>query len=455
MQDDRTNAEATAGLLQAPTSLVDQMDERHGKFSSRLGLFGHLLGGGEKSDYGDADLQAQHKLDKTAYDTQQARGLIGQQFDGFDMNNLSMADVAMINQLDPALGKQAMENFAFNQRVGDLGRADGFLNDGIDDENDLWATETRLRHGKTANGQDTTLSSTLQQAGYTRSEFDELPPDMQKAVMYQHGTDDDRAAMDRVAGRQTTEQITADARAKERGAAVGRQVGEDRKNIISSRGAVQAQDQQIDKLTDLRNDLSSGEAKTGWGRRIRDAINMNTGADGRMDEATAGGVIDLISKATFGALSQSELDLLKGGLMDPTKSTDYNIETLGSAIKRLENERDLTLDNARASAGRYSEEEDYGHLMEDDWTYLNVGDGAKRQPIGNQDFSSFYNKAKERGLNRDQIDIQWNTLSKKHKEAEAEKERLAEEQARLAEQARIELDQSQVSSPNSPFGRKK
>ena len=91
MIDPRTNAQALAGLfdtdmlmsdefsrkkkeqslLQAPTSLVDQMDERHGKLKSRLGLFGHLLGGGTVDNYGDADLVSQYAADKSAYDTQQ------------------------------------------------------------------------------------------------------------------------------------------------------------------------------------------------------------------------------------------------------------------------------------------------------------------------------------------------------------------------------------------------
>lgn len=98
MQDNRTNAEAMAGLfdtdmlmsdefsrgkkeqelLQAPTSLWEQMDERHGKLKSRLGLFGHLLGGGTVDDFGDADLVSQYSTDKQAYDMQQKIAGFGQ-----------------------------------------------------------------------------------------------------------------------------------------------------------------------------------------------------------------------------------------------------------------------------------------------------------------------------------------------------------------------------------------
>ena len=105
MQDDRTNAQALAGLfdtdmlmsnefskaspapepaplLVPPKSLVDQMDERHGKFKSRLGLFSHLLGGGTADDYGDDDLLAKHAAEKSAY--AMAQKMAGYQ-PGFDL----------------------------------------------------------------------------------------------------------------------------------------------------------------------------------------------------------------------------------------------------------------------------------------------------------------------------------------------------------------------------------
>jgi hypothetical protein len=98
MQDNRSNGQALAGLfdtdmlmsdefsrgkkerelLQAPTSLWEQMDERHGKLKSRFGLFGHLLGGGTVDDYGDADLVSQYTADKQAYDMQQKIAGFGQ-----------------------------------------------------------------------------------------------------------------------------------------------------------------------------------------------------------------------------------------------------------------------------------------------------------------------------------------------------------------------------------------
>jgi hypothetical protein len=99
-----------------------------------------------------------------------------------------------------------------------------------------------------------------------------------------------------------------------------------------------------------------------------------------MDAEMATGVVDLISQATFGALSQSELNLLKGGLMDPNKSMEYNIGTLDKAMKRIENERELTLSEAKGASDRYKDwdgQDDYGKLFENDWLYNNVGEGSR------------------------------------------------------------------------------
>lgn len=71
MSDEFSRKKKEQALLQAPTGLVDQMDERHGKLKSRLGLFGHLLGGGTVDDFGDSDLVSQYTADKGAYDNQQ------------------------------------------------------------------------------------------------------------------------------------------------------------------------------------------------------------------------------------------------------------------------------------------------------------------------------------------------------------------------------------------------
>ena len=464
-------SQAGGGLLspamQAPRTPGEQAKENY----SGLELFGRQLGarflGGMFKDqalpeYSDAnkakyksDLELYQKRRETKAETEAAQQALA----GIDMDNLSMADVVTISKLGPNVGKYALEEYQFGRQVADLGKAQGFLNDGIEDEKDLWAREANLRYGRTGGGQQTSLTDTLKNAQMTPAEFELLPAEAQRAVLYQHGTDEDRRTMDRVAGRQTTDQITADARAKERGVAVGRQVGEDRKTIISSRGAVQAMDQQSEKLSEVIGQLENKEINTGIGRIFRDTLNLNNYADGKVDAVTAQGVIDMISQATFGALSQSELDLLKGGIMDPTKSAEYNIGTLNSALERIKDDREKAIGSAKAASGRYSEESDYEQLMQDDWTYLNVGSGSDIKGFTTSsgkeaNFQDFYNAKSEQGFSRDEIVSGYNDMRKAEQAKIKEQEELAKQQKEAAAQALSELTDTTNAGMISPYIRR-
>ena len=134
LQDDRTKAEKMVGLLgidgymqkelaanpppamrpnaeaPSPLSMLDQMDERHGKLNSRLGLFSHLYNGGTRADYGDADMLAEQKIntlqplvDGLSSDDSQVRMR--------SMLGLSQADVSddMIAMMAPDLAASAVE----------------------------------------------------------------------------------------------------------------------------------------------------------------------------------------------------------------------------------------------------------------------------------------------------------------------------------------------------------
>lgn len=400
--DDRSQGEALTSLLAPvmPQTPWEQAEEEYGAGGAALRRLGNLFTGGLFDEQiipeYSSNNQAAYKQAVKDYGTQMTAHndslRQGQFLDGLDFNNLSLSQIAQLGDFDDGLGKLALENYTFNQRVGDLGRANEFRDDGIEDENDLWADEIYGRYGKTAGGETTSLDSVLGNAQMTREEFKALSPESQRAVLYQYGTDEDRKTMDRVAGRKTLDQIEAEAAAGQEGQAVGRQVGEDRQTLVGIRGTIQAQDQGIEKLSEIRNGLADGDVSTGWPRIIRDSINANTREDGTMDEATASGVIDLISQATFGALSQSELDLLKGGLMDPTKSTDYNIGTLDSAIERIQKEQEISYQKARDAAKRYEGNDDYEQLMGDDWMFQNVGAGSQIEDIpafGGNDAYSF------------------------------------------------------------------
>ena len=113
-------------------------------------------------------------------------------------------------------------------------------------------------------------------------------------------------------------------------------------------------------------------------------FNVNTKEDGTLAEAEATGVVQQIQQATFGAISEAELKLLKQALMDPSKSAEYNIGLINAAIKRNMDKRQSTIDIAGQAASRYSKsdtQDDYESLMEDDWLYENIGEGSTFQPI--------------------------------------------------------------------------
>lgn len=442
MTDNRNSAEAVAGLLSMPTSVIDQMDDRHGKFQSRLGLFGHLLSGNDKSTYGDADLQAQYKTDKAAYDTQQARQLLGQQFEGLDMNNLSMADVATITQLDPGLGKLALENFTFGQRVDDLGRAQGFMNDGVDDENDLWAAETFGRYGKTAGGETTSLDTVLGNAKMTREEFKALPAEAQRAVLYQHGTDEDRATMDRVAGRKTIEQIESEGAAQGIGEASGKLTAEAIGFIPNAPQIAKDQDFAIAGAQGVIDLLKGGDINTGkWENMVKETFNIQTKADGTLGYQATQALIQQINSATFGALSEKEIETLQKMFANGAYNEEQNLGVMEGVMGKLKHEQEKHKRKTQESLRRVKDyaPDEYDHFMQDDENYLTYGEGSQRENIGDQDYQGFYRKLAERGMNRDQIDIQWNELRKRTEAREAEAKKLAEEQAAQAEQARKEL----------------
>lgn len=90
----------------APMDIMGQMDERHGKFKNGMGLIAHVLGGGNKSTYGDADLLADQERQQ-AYNTLQ--GNMEQMKPFMDM----------MNDGDPSTN--AMGAYGISQLGGDVG----------------------------------------------------------------------------------------------------------------------------------------------------------------------------------------------------------------------------------------------------------------------------------------------------------------------------------------------
>ena len=95
----------------APMSMLEQMDERHGKLKSRLGLFSHLYNGGSRSDYGDEDMLAAQKARQTQAAMQDKMGMAQPFFD------LLQSD----NRADQMKGMFALEQLGFSDSMMKLG----------------------------------------------------------------------------------------------------------------------------------------------------------------------------------------------------------------------------------------------------------------------------------------------------------------------------------------------
>ena len=135
LQDDRKRAEMMVGLLgidgymrdelankpppamkqaapeKAPMSLLDQMDERHGKLGSRLGLFSHLYSGGTRADYGDADMLAERKRVQEQQAMQDKMGMAKPYFEMLQSGNVQ----------DQMKGMFALEQLGFSDSMMKLG----------------------------------------------------------------------------------------------------------------------------------------------------------------------------------------------------------------------------------------------------------------------------------------------------------------------------------------------
>lgn len=376
-------------------------------------LFPEMIGSkaryaSELETYGD-QLLAQNMADK-----------IG----GIDFDNLRPEDIATLNAASKDLGKYGTDRLAaqMNSGGGDAAIAESF--------------------------------------GYKPYQWAQLSPEQKRdyrdEYRYKNGGSEAFRYRQAAEGK-TPEQMRAAKSSELFGSAQGQQYGDDRAIITGVRGQVQSYDQGLESLGSIKTMLEDPENSdtTGWPRIIRDAINTNTKEDGSMDAEMAAGVVELISQATFGALSQSELDLLKGGLMDPTKSTEYNLGTINTAMKRIENDRELAIESAKGAAGRYSKwegQKDYDTLMENEWLYNNVGEGSRIQSIpayGGRDEITFQDYAEYAKSQRGPFDEPPSRdelitgFAEMRKQAEAEYKAMIEKKnadREAAERARLGLD---------------
>lgn len=434
ISDPRSNKEATLSLLSPamPKTPWEQMKEKHGAGESFLRILGTGLSGGllgnllmpEMSKEG----KAKYAADMGLYKAEQERANIRREqsdfFSGLDMDNLTMAEIAQISDFDAGLGKIALENYAFNQQVGDLGRAQGFLNDGIEDENDLWAQETNLRYGRTGGGQQTSLTSVLNNAQMTQSEFEALPAEAQRAVLYQHGTDEDRRAMDRVAGRQTLEQIEAEGAAKGIGEASGALTAEAIGFIPNAPAIAADQKYALAGAQGVIDLIKGGDINTGkWANMVKDTFNIQTKADGTLGYQATQALIQQINSATFGALSEREIATLEKMFANGEYNEEQNLGVMEGVMQKIRHEQEKHSRKTEESLRRVKDyaPDEYDHFMQDDNNWLDYGDGAKISDVGGMDFRSYYEANAAEGKSRSQIVNDWAEQEKMFKEAEEQR----------------------------------
>lgn len=458
MQDDRTNGQALAGLFdinnhmrdqfvadpaapmkqaapspepaqpQAPMSVMDQMDQRHGKFKNRMGLLSHAFSGGNASEYGDDDLRLAHKQ-------QTLRGQLGD----FDMDNMSMSDVVALSQLSPEMGKYAMEQYQFGRRVDDIGRAQGFMNDGVEDENDLWAQQTFGRYGLTPGGEQTSMTETLARAKMTQDEFDALPAESQRRVLYQYGTEDDRKNADVVAGRKTLDQIEAEAGAESIGKAAGDLTAEAIGFLPNAPKIAQDQDFAMQGVDDLIGMFNRGEIETGkWTQMMKDTFGIQTAADGKLGLEATKNLISQINSATFGALSEREIETLEKTFANGGFTEEANLEILNDVKKKLQLGKDQHGRKTEESLRRIKAKapDEYEYFMQDDQNWIQYGDPAKLPASeSGASFADAWPMMQQDGLSREEAIVQWRDDLKAERDAKAEADKRAEQAKKDAEMA--------------------
>ena len=250
-------------------------------------------------------------------------------------------------------------------------------------------------------------------------------------------------------------QLQAGRQAEAEGTGRGEEITSDRQSVTGVRRQIKGIDQGMQMIGDVRELISSRQADPGkFAAGMRGIFGVETYEDGRMSAVSAQGVIDQLREVTLGAISESELKLLLGGLLDPSRSPESNLGTLDTALMRMESNKGLAIDDAKLAWGRLSGNESQAQFLsqasDDDWYYLNMGDGSKIKPIVSMvdgkertvKFDDYYRARKDAAgpyedLSRDQIVIDY------RKAREAEKglwEKQQEVQAQLREEARQALE---------------
>lgn len=418
--------EPVSGGLMMPQSPLEKVMEKNGK-AKTLGkmaltalsggllapvLMPELMGAGKKYE---AEMDA-YKDDLTAQ-------RMAERLESIDFDNLQPEDIAFLNAASKDLGKYGTDRLASqNVPIGtDHAVAE---HAGVD-----YHTWTQRGDPQKQADRQRYQAHMGNMAGYN------------EPVLYAEG--------------KTPEQLQQAEASKALGTGYGQEIIADRGTVTGIRNQYRQMQQGIDQTQMVRDLIANKQADPGKFRAgIRKAFGVETYEDGTMSAVAAQGVIDQIKQATFGAISEKELEMLYDGLINPAGSPESNMGRLDVALDRMRSQQEGLLGEAKLAWGRLSNHEDQADFLsavaDDDWAYLNLGEGSNLKPIhmmvdGEQKtvtFSEYYKARKDAAgpyedLSREQIVIDY------RKAREAEKELWEKQQkvrAELQEEARRALE---------------
>ena len=257
------------------------------------------------------------------------------------------------------------------------------------------------------------------------------------------------------------EQLQAQQQAEAEGTGRGNEVTADRQMVTGIRRQIKGMDEGARMLSDVRELIATRQADPGkFATGMRNLFGVETYEDGRMSATAAQGVIDQLRDVTLGAISESELRLLLGGLLDPSRSPEANLGTIDTALERMASNRELAIDDARLAWDRLSGDENQADFLsqasEDDWYFSNLGEGKNFRPVpkadgsGEVSFTQFSERVQKNHkaqnpyaepLTREQIIIGFSEYREKQEalwQAEQERKKAEAERVELAKKGLTE-----------------
>ena len=348
----------------APETPWERMQGEHGTAGSIMRILGTGLSGGILGDALMPELtkagQDLYEAELAAYEDQAEAYTMAQALAGIDPENLTPGHIAMAD----AYGGSALSEYY----------------------TDMYAAQQ---------AEVGTDHAVAELAGVPYAQWVQRSPEQKRSDRnYYQSQNGDGTYFDAQLQAQgkSPEQLQAQQQAEAEGTGRGNEVTADRQMVTGIRRQIKGMDEGARMLSDVRELIATRQADPGkFAAGMRNLFGVETYEDGRMSATAAQGVIDQLRDVTLGAISESELKLLLGGLLDPSRSPEANLGTIDTALERMASNRELAIDDARLAWDRLSSDEDQADFLsqasEDDWYFSNLGEGKNFRPVPKADGS--------------------------------------------------------------------